>query len=123
LGLLLLIFGLCSSAQVVIFPIARELNVPGLAGTAIAVTNLLVMSGGALFQPLVGKILDVSTGTHVRGNLMAFSIESFQHALTIIPVAFVIAAILAVFVKETRGVMVDAPLDVVDNARPLSQMH
>lgn len=123
LGLLLLIFGLCSSAQVVIFPIARELNVPGLAGTAIAVTNLLVMSGGAFFQPLVGKILDVFTGTHVRGNLMAFSIESFQHALTIIPVAFVIAAILAVFVKETRGVVVDAPLDVVDNARPLSQMH
>lgn len=107
LGILLLGFGLCSSAQVIIFPIARELNVQGLAGTAIAVTNLLVMSGGALFQPLIGKILDVSTGTHVRGNLMAFSIESFQHALSIIPIAFIIAAILAIFLRETRGIVPD----------------
>lgn len=104
LGLVLFIFGLCSSAQVIIFPIAREINVAGLAGTAIALTNLLVMSGGALFQPLIGKILDVSTGTHVRGNLMAFSIESFQHALSIIPVAFVIVAVLAIFLRETRGI-------------------
>lgn len=107
LGLLLLSFGLCSSAQVIIFPVARELNVQGLAGTAIAVTNLLVMSGGALFQPLIGKILDVLTGTHIRGNLMAFSIESFQHALTLIPVAFLIAAVLAIFLKETRGVVME----------------
>ena len=65
------------------------------------------MFGGALSEPLIGKALDVLTGTHVRGNLMAFSIESFQHALTIIPVAFVIAAVLALFVKETRGVVSD----------------
>ncbi len=107
LGILLFSFGLCSSAQIIVFPIARELNVQGLAGTAIAVTNLLVMFGGALSEPLIGKALDVLTGTHVRGNLMAFSIESFQHALTIIPVAFVIAAVLALFVKETRGVVSD----------------
>lgn len=120
LGLLLFSFGLCSSAQIIVFPIARELNVQGLAGTAIAVTNLLVMFGGALSEPLIGKALDVLTGTHIRGNLMAFSVESFQHALTIIPVAFVIAAILAVFVKETRGVVADAPIDSAAN-RPLSQ--
>lgn len=120
LGLLLFSFGLCSSAQIIVFPIARELNVQGLAGTAIAVTNLLVMFGGALSEPLIGKALDVLTGTHIRGNLMAFSVESFQHALTIIPVAFVIAAILAAFVKETRGVVADAPIDGAAN-RPLSQ--
>ena len=68
-------------------------------------TNLLVMFGGALSQPLIGKALDVLTGTHVKGNLMAFSIESFQHALTIIPIAFVMVAILAIFVRETRGVV------------------
>ena len=118
LGFLLLSFGLCSSAQVIIFPVARELNIQALAGTAIAVTNLLVMSGGALFQPLIGKILDVLSGTHIRGNLMAFSIESFQHALTIIPIAFLIAAVLALFLKETRGVVADEALDF-DDKKPL----
>ena len=85
-------------------------------------TNLLVMSGGALFQPLIGKILDVFTGTPVRGNLMAFSIESFQHALTIIPIGFVIAAILAIFLRETRhGMMVDAAINSVN--KPSTQVH
>lgn len=106
LAFLLFTFGVCSSTQIIVFPIARELNAQALAGTAIAVTNLLVMLSGALSEPLIGQALDVLTGTHVRGNLMAFSIESFQWSLSIIPAAFVLAAILTLFVKETRGVIV-----------------
>lgn len=106
LKVLLFSFGICSSTQIIVFPIARELNVQALSGTAIAVTNLLVMLGGALSEPLIGQALDVLTGTHVKGNLMAFSVESFQHALSVIPVAFILAAILMLFVKETRGVVV-----------------
>jgi MFS family permease len=112
LGFLLFSFGLCSSAQIIVFLIARELNVQGLAGTAIAVTNSLVMLGGALSEPLVGKALDLLTGTHARGDLMAFSVESFQYALTIIPISFIIAAFLAVFVRETCSVMVESPVFV-----------
>jgi MFS family permease len=103
LPFLLFIFGVCSSAQIIVFPIAREINVPALAGTAIAVINSLVMLSGVVSQPLIGKALDVLTGMPVKGNLMAFSIESFQYALSVIPVAFVFAAILTFFVKETRG--------------------
>jgi nitrate/nitrite transporter NarK len=106
LKFLLFIFGVCSSTQIIVFPIARELNVAALAGTAIAVTNSLVMLSGALSQPLKGKALDVLTGIHVQGNLMAFSVKSFQHALSIIPIAFIVAAILTFFVKETRGTIV-----------------
>lgn len=106
LAILLFIFGVCSSTQIIVFPIARELNVQALAGTAIAVTNSLVMLSGALSEPLIGQALDVLTGTHVKGNLMAFSIQSFQWALSVIPVAFVLAAVLTLFVKETRGVVV-----------------
>jgi hypothetical protein len=59
----------------------------------------------------------VFTGTHVRGNLMAFSIESFQHALTIIPIGFIIAAVLAIFLRETCGrVLVDVPLEHVSSS-------
>ncbi|MES2142132.1 MAG: MFS transporter [Pseudomonadota bacterium] len=106
LAVLLFTFGVCSSTQIIVFPIARELNVPALAGTAIAVTNSLVMLSGALSEPLIGQALDVLTGTHVKGNLMAFSIQSFQWALSVIPIAFVLAAVLTLFVKETRGAVV-----------------
>lgn len=103
LKLLLFTFGVCSSTQIIVFPIARELNVEALAGTAIAVINSLVMLSGALSQPLIGKALDVLSGVHIKGNLMAFSTTSFQHALSVIPVAFVIAAGLTFFVKEVRS--------------------
>jgi MFS family permease len=103
LGGMLFLFGVCSSTQIIVFPIARELNVSALAGTAIAVTNLFVMLGGALSEPLIGKALDVLTGTLTKGNLMAFSVESFGYALSIIPVMFILAAVLTCFVKETRG--------------------
>lgn len=106
LAALLFTFGVCSSTQIIVFPIARELNVQALAGTAIAVTNSLVMLSGALSEPLIGQALDVLTGTHVKGNLMAFSIQSFQWALSVIPVAFILAAVLTLFVKETRGAVV-----------------
>ena len=106
LKVLLFTFGVCSSTQIIVFPIARELNVAALAGTAIAVINSLVMLSGALSQPLIGKALDVLTGMHVKGNLMAFSTTSFQHALSIIPIAFILAAVLTFFVKETRGTIV-----------------
>ena len=106
LAVLLFTFGVCSSTQIIVFPIARELNVQALAGTAIAVTNSLVMLSGALSEPLIGQALDVLTGIHVKGNLMAFSIQSFQWALSVIPVAFVLAAVLTLFVKETRGAVV-----------------
>jgi len=57
----LFLFGMCSSVQILIFPIAREINSQALAGTAIAVTKLLVMMGGVVSQPLIGKILDIFT--------------------------------------------------------------
>lgn len=101
LKFLLFGFGVCSSTQILIFPIARELNEVSLAGTAIAMINSLVMVGGALSQPLIGKVLDALSGANAKGNLAAFSVSSFQHALTIIPIAFILAAALTFFVKET----------------------
>ncbi len=102
LGGLLFLFGIFSSAEVLVFPMAFEMNrVSGLSGTALAVMNLLVMLGGVLTQPLIGKLLDLFTGKHIAGNLMIFSTQSFQYALGLIPICFFLAAILLLFVRET----------------------
>ncbi len=59
LYLLLFLFGIFSSFEVLCFAISRENNPDSLVATASSFTNLLTMAGGIVCQPLVGKILDL----------------------------------------------------------------
>ena len=100
LPLFLFLFGLFSSAQVLVFPLTFEVNSSLLASTSIAMTNFLVMISGALSQPLIGFFLDLSSKTYDKNSLSAFSSQDFQHVLSIIPIGFLITAILTLFVQD-----------------------
>lgn len=100
LGSLLFFFGVFSAAQVIIFSIVRELNKPATLGTAFAVTNCLVMLGGGIAQPMIGYLLDTLSLAPIKGNLMAFSTQSFTWALTILPIGCLLAALLSCFIKD-----------------------
>lgn len=100
---LLFLFGFLSSAQVLVFAICREVTHYRIAGTAIALTNMLVMLGGNLFQPVIGKLLDMGwTGTMEDGTRL-YSVANYQAALSVIPASIVIAAVLIFFIKETHA--------------------
>lgn len=118
LAILLFLFGVFSSAEIIVFPIAREINTSVLAGTAIAVTNLLVMLGGVFSLPLIGVVLDTFSGTHIKGDLTAYSGHDFKYALSAIPVGFMLAAVLMFFVKETHGMPIK---DNVKDSEPVSR--
>lgn len=90
---LLFLFGVFSGAEVIVFAVGRENATQELAGTAIAVTNMVVMLGGAICQPLVGYILDFSGQVNHNNYLIA---------LSIIPAGLTVAAFLLFFVKETH---------------------
>lgn len=103
---LLFMFGAFTSIQILVFPIARELNLSGLAGTAIALMNMLVMLGGNLFQPIIGVLLDIFAGQHGLAkpeNMQAFSTHDFQMALSVLPLGILISLIILFFVKETHA--------------------
>lgn len=60
--------GFAGSAQIVVFALARENHSPRLSGTAIGFVNGMVTGAGALFQPLVGYLLDLAwTGETALG--------------------------------------------------------
>ena len=84
---------------------AKEVNPPALAGTATSVVNTGGFLGPALYQPLVGWVLDVSShGT-------AHSLNDWQWALGVL-FAFVLAGLAsAFFVREThcRNIYVARP--------------
>jgi MFS family permease len=112
LQVLMFILGMLYSAQAIVFAVGRELSPGEAAGTAMAVTNMIVMLGAMFLQPLVGHLLDFSLSTHLVNvdpsvtvaNLhRMYTVDDYQFALSVIPLGILIAAILTFFLKETHA--------------------
>src|SRR5262249_17843452 len=57
LYLIFFAIGFCCGAHPLCFALGKETNPIQISGTSVAVTNMLIMAGGAIFQPVVGKLL------------------------------------------------------------------
>lgn len=110
---LMLLLGLLYSSQAIVFAVGRELSPGEAAGTAMAVTNMIVMLGAMFLQPLVGRLLDYNMSLRITDTVLPetavenvhrlYTISDYQFALSIIPVGMFIAAILTFFLNETHA--------------------
>jgi len=96
------IFGMFSSAQVLVFAVGREVSPTSFAGTAISLTNMFVMLGGVVFQPLIGDLLDWRWSGIVSDGVHFFSTSDFQVALSVLPIGLLIAVFLTFCLQETH---------------------
>ena len=115
LSIYVLIFtlGLFYSAQAIVFAVGRELSPNEAAGTAIAVTNMMVMLGAMVLQPLIGHFLDWSVWlqhSHEHAllkipmhHITQYGPEDYRLAMSIIPIGIIVAAILTFFIRETHA--------------------
>jgi len=111
--LLMFLLGLFYSAQAIVFAVGRELSPGEAAGTAMAITNMIVMLGAMLLQPLVGHLLDYSLTLHIGNEALVgasvenvnklYTVGDYQFALSIIPLGIIIAAVLTFFLRETHA--------------------
>lgn len=100
--ILLFLVGLFSSAELLSFSLAIEMNSLGAKATAAAFTNFLISCGDAVVQPLVGFLLDFNwTGTTLQG-IRTYTAHDFQIALSCLPIALMIAFVMIFFVKEKK---------------------
>lgn len=100
--ILLFVFGFLSSVQILIFAICHEASHMKIAATAIALTNMVVMVSGNVFQPLIGKLLDLQwVGTLVQGARV-YPPEAYQFALSVVPISIFLAVIVSLCIRETR---------------------
>jgi len=97
LYLICLGLGIFSSAIVVIgFTATKELYPVQIAGTSIGLVNLFPFSGGAVFQHVLGWVLD----THGKvGD--AFTPAGYRSAFLILFFCAIIAFVSSLFIKET----------------------
>ncbi|MBC8393622.1 MAG: MFS transporter [Deltaproteobacteria bacterium] len=97
LYLICLVLGVFSSAIVVIaFTTNKELFPVNMAGTATGLVNLFPFAGGAVFQPLLGYVLE----RHGRiGD--AFTVAGYKQAFFVLFLCGIIALASSLFLKET----------------------
>lgn len=97
LSLLCLLLGMFTSAAVVIgFSATKELFPVQIAGTSIGLVNLFPFAGGAVFQPILGSILQSHTSS---GDI--YSAAAYQAAFIVLLVCAVIALLASLFIRET----------------------
>ncbi len=98
-GLYLLCFGLgvFSSAVVVIgFTANKELFPVQMAGTATGLINLFPFAGGAVFQPILGVILE-----HHGKVAGSFTVAGYRQAFLVLFLCGAVALLSSFFIRET----------------------
>lgn len=96
------LLGFFSSGFIIAFVVVREKNRPENSGTAIGFINTMNTFSVALFQPLIGKILDlVSTNVIITDAGNIFSLADYQKALMIVPVSLVVSFFVLIPLRET----------------------
>jgi sugar phosphate permease len=98
LFLLMLFFSITSSAIVVIgFTTTKELFPIEIAGTSVGTVNLFPFLGGALFQPLIGWVLDMYPRTASGG----YPLAAFKSAFFMMLIASIVCVVTTFFMKDT----------------------
>jgi MFS family permease len=94
--------GFCCGAHPLCFALGKENNPIQISGTAVAATNMLIMLGGLIFQPVVGVLLDLhAAGATGADGLPLYSSIDYTFALSVIPIGVALGILLSVFLKET----------------------
>jgi sugar phosphate permease len=98
LYILFFIFSICSSSVVIFgFTIIKELFPMEIAGTSTGMVNLFPFLGGAVFMPLLGRVLDA----YPKSDTGGYSIEAYSMLLFILLGASILSLICTFLTKET----------------------
>lgn len=103
IGMLMFLLGALSSGFVIAFAVTRESNPDEISGTAIGFINMLNTFSVAIFQWLIGAVLDfVASDNIVSGADGHFTLTDYQTALTSLPICLIVSYLVLLKVKETN---------------------
>lgn len=101
-SVLLFLFGFASSSMLLSFALNTEMNPPRYSGFTIAFTNMIIMGGGAAFQPLAGWLLDLQGQVIFQHGTAVFSLPAYHKALIILPICHVLAFFVLFFIRDSH---------------------
>ncbi len=98
---LLFLLGVFCGPHPLCFTLSKENNDSTISGTAVSFANFMIMMGGFVFQPVVGKLLDLGWTGGMANGIRIYSPEDFMWALGVLPVGLLIAFLATLKIKET----------------------
>ncbi len=100
---LLFALGVACGPHPLCFTLGKENYAPHIAGTAVSFANFVIMLGGFVFQPLVGKFLEWQWDGQIVNGLHQYSPHMFNIALSIIPIGLILGSITTFFIRDTAN--------------------
>jgi len=101
MSVLCFICGFGGSSQIVGFAAAREHNGVAQSGTALGFVNGMVTGAGALFQPLLGWLLDLKWQGQMDAGARVYDPAAYRFAFGAIVAGAVIGLLCTLFIRET----------------------
>ncbi|MCE3268256.1 MAG: transporter [Burkholderiales bacterium] len=97
-----ILFGICSSVQVLSFTMGRDVLPAKLAGITGALINLICVGIGVCFQRLAGTIIDIFwSGGLTSTGLRTYSVNAYKFSMLIIPLVL-IGCFLFTFILDEK---------------------
>jgi MFS family permease len=100
-GTLCFVVGFSGSTQIVCFALVRENHPATLSGTGIGFVNGMVTGAGALFQPLVGALLDLAWAGDMAVGIRLYDADAYRFALASLVACCVAGLVFLLAVRET----------------------
>ena len=93
--------GLFGSGQILCFALVKENHTLALSGTAIGFLNAVITGAGALFQPLVGVLLDTAWTGEIAGGARVYQAADYRFALSCLIACCIGGFLCLLAVRET----------------------
>lgn len=100
---LILLHGFFASCMVLSFACGRENNPPELSSSAYGFINTAVIGSGALFQPLIGVLLDRQWDGLLVAGSRVYSEAAYGLAFAVLPAGCMVGALAALIGRETHA--------------------
>lgn len=100
---LLIIFfalGFITSTQIISYPLIAESNPLAITGSAEGMASVMIMAGG-FTQPLFARLMEWHWHHQFIDNVPLFSLADYRTALAIMPIAFLLALVMSIIIRET----------------------
>ena len=99
---LCLVTGLGLGSMFLALSVGREHGPPGATGTIVGIINGAAMFVGAVFQPLIGWLLDLNWGGLVEAGARVYPVAAYHKAFLVLIASHVLALLIMAMVRETH---------------------
>lgn len=101
LSVIFFLLGFSTSTQVLSYPTVTESNPHALTAMSVSVVSFCVISGGAMFEPLFGWLMDLRWDQTLANGVRLYSNTDLYRGLLIMPIAFILAGLMLLGIRET----------------------